>query len=55
MCDKRESRMVPNVLASATGRLELSSTESEKAVGGEGLEEGHQEFSFGLAESPALM
>lgn len=33
--------MVPSFLARATGRLELSSAEMEKAVGGEGLGEGH--------------
>lgn len=41
--------MMPSVLAPATGRLELS-IEMEKAVGG-GLGEGHQQFSFGHAES----
>lgn len=44
--------MMPSVLAPATGRLELS-IEMEKAVGGEGLWEGHQQFSFGHAESSA--
>lgn len=46
--------MVPSVLARATGRLELTSTEMEKAMGGEGLWEGHQEFGFGHAESLTL-
>lgn len=45
---------MPSILALATGRLELSPTEMEKAVGGEGLGEGHQEFPFGHAESLAL-
>lgn len=46
--------MMPSILAPATGRLELSSTEMEKAVGGDSLGEGHQEFCFGHAESLAL-
>lgn len=44
--------MMPSALAPATGRLELS-IEMEKAVGGGGLGEGHQQFSFGHAESSA--
>lgn len=47
--------MMPSILAPAIGRLQLSSTEMEKAVGGEGLGEGHQEFRFGRAESLAFM
>lgn len=46
--------MVPSVLARATGRLELTSTEMEQAMGGEVLWEGHQEFGFGHAESLTL-
>lgn len=45
--------MMPSILAPATGRLELS-TEMEKAVGGEGLGKGHQEFRFGHADSLAF-
>lgn len=36
------------------GRLELTSTEMEKSLGGEVLWEGHQEFSFRYAESLTL-
>ena len=46
--------MMPSILAPATGRLELPSTEMGKAVGGDSLGEGHQEFCFGCAESSAL-
>lgn len=45
---------MPSVSARAMGRLELTSTEMEKSLGGEVLWEGHQEFSFRYAESLTL-